>query len=65
MKEKVRTAVVGYGFAARTFHCPVITAVPELELAMIVQRSGHSCLQAYPSGLYRTSGKPMRIRAST
>lgn len=49
MKEKVRTAVIGYGFAARTFHCPVITAVPELELAMIVQRSGHSCLQAYPS----------------
>jgi predicted dehydrogenase len=31
--------VIGYGFSAKTFHIPFITAVPELKLYAIVQRT--------------------------
>ena len=31
----VRVALIGYGFAGRTFHAPLIRAVPELELSVV------------------------------
>ncbi|POF54866.1 oxidoreductase, partial [Vibrio vulnificus] len=31
----VKTAVIGYGFSAKTFHLPFIDALPELELCAI------------------------------
>lgn len=31
--------VIGYGFSAKTFHIPFITAVPELKLYAVVQRT--------------------------
>src|SRR2546428_9396283 len=34
--------LVGFGFAGKVFHAPVIRAVPGLRLAAIVQRSGGS-----------------------
>ena len=40
--------LVGFGFAARTFHAPVIQAVPGLQLAAVVQRTGNSAREAYP-----------------
>lgn len=49
MNKNVRVGIIGYGFAAKTFHAPVITSVEGLELAAIVQRSGNSCLNDYPS----------------
>ncbi|RUT35749.1 oxidoreductase [Paenibacillus zeisoli] len=60
MSETIRVGIVGYGFAARTFHAPIISTVPGLSLSKIVQRSGASCEQDYPgvqavkeiSGLY-------------
>jgi scyllo-inositol 2-dehydrogenase (NADP+) len=45
----VRAAVIGYGLGGRVFHCPFISAVPELELAAIVQRSGDDAGLAYPN----------------
>jgi len=44
----IRTGLVGFGFAGRTFHAPVIRATPGLLLAAIVQRSGDSARAAYP-----------------
>ena len=44
----IRVGLVGFGFAGRIFHAPVIEAVEGLELAAIVQRSGSSAAQAYP-----------------
>lgn len=35
----VRVALVGYGYAGRTFHAPLIAATPGIELAAIVSRS--------------------------
>jgi len=43
--EIISVGLIGFGVAGRTFHAPVIRAVPGLRLAAIVQRSGAG---AYP-----------------
>ena len=48
MSEAVRVGVVGFGFAGKIFHSAVVDAVPGLELASIVQRSGDAAAKAYP-----------------
>ncbi len=48
-ESPIRCAVLGYGLAGKVFHCPFISAVPGLELSVIVQRSGDAAAQAYPS----------------
>jgi predicted dehydrogenase len=51
----LRTAVLGYGLGGRVFHCPFVSAVPGLELAAIVQRTGDTAAQAYPGvPIFRT-----------
>ncbi|HYL84119.1 MAG TPA: oxidoreductase [Candidatus Angelobacter sp.] len=40
--------LIGYGLAGRSFHAPVIRAVPGLRLAAIVQRSGNEAAEKYP-----------------
>lgn len=46
--RRIRTGVVGFGLAGRVFHAPFVDAVPELELAYIVQRSGDEAKRTYP-----------------
>jgi predicted dehydrogenase len=36
--EPLRVALIGYGFAGRTFHAPLIGAVPGLKLALVASR---------------------------
>jgi len=48
MGEKVRVGIIGYGFASRTFHAPVISTVPNLQLTEIVQGSITSANERYP-----------------
>lgn len=45
----IRTGLVGFGFGARVFHAPFLSALPEIELSHIVQRSGDTALVAYPA----------------
>jgi scyllo-inositol 2-dehydrogenase (NADP+) len=45
----IDVGLVGFGFAGRTFHAPVIAAVEGLRLAVILQRNGSEAEQAYPS----------------
>jgi len=45
----IDVGVVGYGVAGRVFHVPVLHAVPGLKVAAILQRSGDSAGQAWPS----------------
>ncbi|HEY9025090.1 MAG TPA: oxidoreductase, partial [Burkholderiaceae bacterium] len=33
--ERLRVGLIGYGYAGKTFHAPLIAAVPELELAAV------------------------------
>jgi scyllo-inositol 2-dehydrogenase (NADP+) len=44
----IGVALVGFGLAGRAFHSAVISRVPGLRLAAIVQRTGDQAAQAYP-----------------
>jgi predicted dehydrogenase len=44
----VKVGLVGYGFAGRTFHAPVVASVSGLELTAIVQRSTSDATERYP-----------------
>jgi len=48
MNNVIHVGLIGYGFAGRTFHAPVIASVPELKLASVVQRSGDTARERYP-----------------
>lgn len=37
-RDRIRVALIGYGFAGRTFHAPLIAAVPALELVAVASR---------------------------
>lgn len=37
--KSYNVGVIGYGFSAKTFHIPFISAVPELKLYAVVQRT--------------------------
>ncbi len=44
----IDVGLVGFGLASRSFHAPVIRAVPGLRLAAILQRSGNEAAAQYP-----------------
>ncbi len=44
----IDVGLIGFGFAGRTFHAPIIHAVEGLRLAAILQRTGNEAAQAYP-----------------
>jgi predicted dehydrogenase len=43
-----RVALIGFGFAGRVFHAPLIAATPGLELAVIGSRQGKGVAADYP-----------------
>jgi len=45
----IDVGLIGFGFAGRTFHAPVISAVDGLRLAAILQRKGDDAARAYPA----------------
>jgi scyllo-inositol 2-dehydrogenase (NADP+) len=49
MTETIDVGLVGFGLAGRAFHAQVISAVPGLRLAAIVQRHGSEAARAYPN----------------
>ncbi|NOU94340.1 oxidoreductase [Paenibacillus sp. LMG 31456] len=48
MNEHIRVGLIGYGFSGRTFHAPVITCVPDLMLAAVVERHTTNSKERYP-----------------
>lgn len=44
----IEVGLVGFGLAGKSFHAPVISAVPGLHLAAIVQRMGDEAAKLYP-----------------
>jgi predicted dehydrogenase len=44
----INVGLIGFGFAGRTFHAPIIHGVGGLHLAAILQRHGDDAAQAYP-----------------
>lgn len=45
----IDVGLIGFGFAGRTFHAPVVSAVEGLRLVAILQRQGSEAEQAYPA----------------
>ncbi|VFS57083.1 Uncharacterized oxidoreductase ydgJ [Kluyvera cryocrescens] len=35
MSDQIRVGLVGYGFASKTFHAPLISGTPGMELAVV------------------------------
>lgn len=48
MTSPVRAALVGFGYAGRTFHAPLITASPDLRLSAVVSRQAEAVAEAWP-----------------
>ena len=46
--QPINVGLIGFGFAGRTFHAPVIRAVAGLRLATILQRKGNDAANRYP-----------------
>ncbi len=44
----INVGLIGFGLAGRSFHAPVISRVPGLHLAAILQRTGSEAATAYP-----------------
>ncbi len=44
----IDVGLIGFGLAGRSFHAPVIRAVPGLRLAAILQRNGNEAAEQYP-----------------
>jgi predicted dehydrogenase len=44
----VQVGLIGFGLGGRVFHAPIISAVPGLQLAAIMERTGDSARAAYP-----------------
>jgi predicted dehydrogenase len=51
MPNEIGVGVIGFGLAARVFHCPFVSAVPGLALRTIVQRKGDEAAKAYPDAV--------------
>jgi scyllo-inositol 2-dehydrogenase (NADP+) len=44
----IRVGVIGFGLAGEVFHAPTIRAVPGMELACVLERSGNRAKEKYP-----------------
>ena len=44
----VQVGLIGFGLGGRVFHAPIVSAVPGLRLAAILERSGNSAQAKYP-----------------
>ncbi len=53
--SNLRAGIVGYGLAGRVFHAAVLSAVPGLEFAAVVERNHSLAQQQYPSVTTYTS----------
>lgn len=59
----IDVGLIGFGLAGRSFHAPVIRAVPGLRLAAILQRSGNEAAAQYPDvRIVRTVSELLAIR---
>jgi predicted dehydrogenase len=47
-RADIRVALLGFGYAGRVFHAPLISSTPGLTLAVIGSRQGSSAGSAYP-----------------
>jgi scyllo-inositol 2-dehydrogenase (NADP+) len=59
----INVGLIGFGLAGRSFHAPVISAVPGLKLAAILQRNGSEAAAGYPDArIVRSLDELLAIR---
>jgi scyllo-inositol 2-dehydrogenase (NADP+) len=56
---KLRVGVIGFGKSARVFHCPLIAANPQLELASVVERHSEESGKRFPGVVVRHSAEEL------
>lgn len=44
-----RVGLIGFGMGCRVFHAPLVSSVPGLELAAVLERSSNKAIERYPS----------------
>lgn len=49
MAEKIRVGLVGYGYASKTFHAPLIVGTPGVELAAVSSSDAGKVQADWPS----------------
>ena len=63
LSNDIPVGLIGFGLAGRAFHAPVISRVPGLRLAAILQRSGDEAAHLYPNAqIVRTIDELLAIR---
>ena len=55
----IKTAIVGYGFSAKTFHLPFIAALPEFAVSAISSSQGDAVKQDWPNATHYLSAEEM------
>lgn len=48
MSGPIHVGLIGYGYAGKTFHAPIITSVPGLQLTKVVERRWRESQKRYP-----------------
>ncbi|SMS01063.1 oxidoreductase [Vibrio mangrovi] len=49
MSQPIKTAVIGYGYSAKTFHIPFIESLPQFQFSAISSRQKEAVAELYPS----------------
>jgi len=55
--KAVRVGLIGYGYAGKTFHAPLILSVPGLSLQVIGSSKGETLVAEYPGTLVCSAGE--------
>lgn len=59
----IKTAVIGYGFSAKTFHIPFITSLPEFELVAISSSQRDALVTDFPRVAHYTTAADLLVKS--
>ncbi len=59
----IKTAVIGYGFSAKTFHIPFVAALEEFELVAISTSNGDAVANDWPSVQHYAAASELLIKS--
>lgn len=49
MSDAIRVGLIGYGYASKTFHAPLISGTPGMELSTVVSSDAQKVLADWPA----------------
>ncbi|CAH0536084.1 oxidoreductase [Vibrio marisflavi] len=63
MTTAIKTAVIGYGFSAKTFHIPFITSLEEFELTAISSSKAEEVKSDWPQAMHYLSADELLVNS--